>query len=48
MALAAAAATVKQAGRVEDESALRDAVLLTRPGDFLSVGHGAAGRPRRG
>ncbi|GLR45565.1 hypothetical protein GCM10007880_60830 [Mesorhizobium amorphae] len=38
LALAAAAATVKQAGRVEDESALRDAVLLTRPGDFLSVG----------
>lgn len=38
LALAAAAATVKQAGRVEDESALRDAVLLTRPGDVLSVG----------
>ncbi len=38
LALAAAAATAKQAGRVEDESALRDAVLLTRPGDFLSVG----------
>ncbi|TJV47003.1 MAG: DUF1403 family protein, partial [Mesorhizobium sp.] len=38
LALAAAAATVKQAGRVEDESALRDAVLLTRPGDLLSVG----------
>ncbi|CCV16399.1 conserved hypothetical protein [Mesorhizobium sp. STM 4661] len=38
LALSAAAATVKQAGRVEDESALRDAVLLTRPGDFLSVG----------
>lgn len=33
LALAAAAATAKQAGRVEDESALRDAVLLTRPGD---------------
>lgn len=29
----AAAATAKQAGRVEDEGALRDAVLLTRPGD---------------
>ena len=38
LALAAAAVTVKQAGRIEDESALRDAVLLTRPGDFLSVG----------
>lgn len=38
LALAAAAATAKQAGRVEDEAALRDAVLLTRPGDFLSVG----------
>lgn len=38
LALGAAAATAKQAGRVEDESALRDAVLLTRPGDFLSVG----------
>ncbi|WP_258580970.1 DUF1403 family protein [Mesorhizobium sp. AR02] len=38
LALSAAAATAKQAGRVEDESALRDAVLLTRPGDFLSVG----------
>ncbi|WP_348628379.1 DUF1403 family protein [Mesorhizobium sp. WSM3862] len=38
MALSAAAATAKQAGRVEDESALRDAVLLTRPSDFLSVG----------
>lgn len=38
LALAAAAVTARQAGRVEDESALRDAVLLTRPGDFLSVG----------
>ncbi|RNJ42307.1 hypothetical protein B5V01_28830 [Mesorhizobium erdmanii] len=38
LALAAAAVTTKQAGRFEDESALRDAVLLTRPGDFLSVG----------
>jgi len=38
LALVAAAATAKQAGRVEDEAALRDAVLLTRPGDFLSVG----------
>lgn len=33
LALSAAAMTAKQAGRVEDESALRDAVLLTRPGD---------------
>ncbi|MER9183577.1 DUF1403 family protein [Mesorhizobium sp. M0767] len=33
LALSAAAATAKQAGRVEDESSLRDAVLLTRPGD---------------
>ncbi|MER8791917.1 DUF1403 family protein [Mesorhizobium sp. M0983] len=33
LALTAAAVTVKQAGRVEDEAALRDAVLLTRPGD---------------
>ena len=32
--LSAAAVTAKQAGRVEDEAALRDAVLLTRPGDF--------------
>ncbi|MER9663172.1 DUF1403 family protein [Mesorhizobium sp. M0159] len=38
LALVAAAVTARQAGRVEDESALRDAVLLTRPGDFLSVG----------
>ncbi|WP_245470319.1 DUF1403 family protein, partial [Mesorhizobium sp. M7A.F.Ca.MR.362.00.0.0] len=38
LALSAAAVTAKQAGRVEDENALRDAVLLTRPGDFLSVG----------
>ncbi|OWK18957.1 hypothetical protein AJ88_46690 [Mesorhizobium amorphae CCBAU 01583] len=38
LALAAAAVTAKQAGRVEDEEALRDAVLLTRPGVFLSVG----------
>ena len=35
LALAAAAVTAKQAGRVEDESALRDAVLLARPGDFF-------------
>ncbi|MER9426011.1 DUF1403 family protein [Mesorhizobium sp. M0317] len=38
LALAAAAVTARQAGRVENEGALRDAVLLTRPGDFLSVG----------
>ncbi|RVD47409.1 DUF1403 family protein, partial [Mesorhizobium sp. M7A.F.Ca.ET.027.03.2.1] len=38
LALSAAAATAKQAGRVEDESALRDALLLARPGDFWSVG----------
>ncbi|RWB95000.1 MAG: DUF1403 family protein [Mesorhizobium sp.] len=38
LALAAAAATARQAGRTEDEAALRDAVLLTRPGDFSSVG----------
>jgi len=35
LALVAAAATAKQAGRVEDENALRDAVLLTRPGDAV-------------
>ncbi len=33
LALAAAAATANQAGRVEDEAALRDAVLLTKFGD---------------
>lgn len=33
LALAAAAVTAKQAGRVEDEAALRDAVLLTKAGD---------------
>ncbi|MET2832304.1 DUF1403 family protein [Mesorhizobium shangrilense] len=38
LALAAAAVTAGQAGRVEGESALRDAVLLTRPSDFLSAG----------
>ncbi|SFJ43046.1 DUF1403 family protein [Aerobium aerolatum] len=38
LALAGAAATARQAGRIEDEAALRDAVLLTRPGDFSSVG----------
>src|SRR5690606_17945763 len=40
LALAAAAATVRQAGRAEDEAALRDALLLTRPGDDV----GPAGR----
>jgi hypothetical protein len=40
LALAAAARTVREAGRVEDESALRDAVLLTRAGDNV----GPAGR----
>lgn len=38
LALAAAAVTARQAGRVEDEGALRDALLLAKPGDFLSVG----------
>lgn len=36
----AAAITARQAGRFEDEAALRDAVLLTRPGDDV----GPAGR----
>lgn len=40
LALAAAAVTTRQAGRVEDEAALRDSVLLTRPGDDV----GPAGR----
>lgn len=40
LALAAAAATARQAGRTEDEAALRDTVLLTRPGDDV----GPAGR----
>lgn len=40
LALSAAAATARQAGRTEDEAALRDAVLLTRPGDDA----GPAGR----
>ncbi|MER9560082.1 DUF1403 family protein [Mesorhizobium sp. M0323] len=40
LALAAAAVTARQAGRVEDEAALRDSLLLARPGDFLSVGPG--------
>gem|GEM_PF-259247 len=40
LALGAAAATVRQAGRTEDEAGLRDALLLTRPGDDV----GPAGR----
>ncbi|MER8608508.1 DUF1403 family protein, partial [Mesorhizobium sp. M1233] len=36
LALAAAAVTARKAGRVEDEAALRDAVLFARPGDILS------------
>ncbi len=40
LALSAAAVTAKQAGRVEDSLALRDAALLTRPGDDV----GPAGR----
>ncbi|MEP9390120.1 DUF1403 family protein [Mesorhizobium sp. KR9-304] len=40
LALAAAAVTAKRAGRVEDAAALRDALLLTRPGDEV----GPAGR----
>jgi hypothetical protein len=39
-ALSAAAVTARQAGRVEDEAALRDAVLLTKAGDDV----GPAGR----
>ncbi|MER8607180.1 DUF1403 family protein, partial [Mesorhizobium sp. M1233] len=40
LALAAATVTARQGGRIEDEAALRDAVLLTRPGDDV----GPAGR----
>lgn len=40
LALAAASVTARQAGRVEDERALRDAVLLTKVGDDV----GPAGR----
>ena len=40
LALGAAAVATRQAGRVEDEAALRDAVLLTRPGDDVGpAGH---------
>jgi len=52
LALKAAAATARQAGRVEDEAALRDTVLLTKPGDdvgptgrTLLAWHRLAGRP---
>ncbi|MER8479996.1 DUF1403 family protein [Mesorhizobium sp. M1163] len=52
LALGAAAMTAKQAGRVEDEAALRDAVLFTRPGDnvgpaglFLLAWRRLASRP---
>ncbi|MER9203785.1 DUF1403 family protein [Mesorhizobium sp. M0933] len=38
LALTAAAVTARQGGRVGDEAALRDSLLLARPGDFLSVG----------
>lgn len=38
LALAAAATTARQAGRAEDEAALRDAVCLTRPGDEVGPG----------
>lgn len=40
LALGAAAVMTRQSGRVEDEAALRDALLLTRPGDEV----GPAGR----
>lgn len=40
LALTAAAAAAKRAGRVEDAAAVRDALLLTRPGDDV----GPAGR----
>lgn len=38
LALAAAAATARHTGRVEDEAALRDSFLLTRPGDDVGPG----------
>ncbi|MGB3537104.1 MAG: DUF1403 family protein [Mesorhizobium sp.] len=38
LALTAAAITAKQMGRVEDEAALRDAILLSRPGDEVGPG----------
>ena len=54
LALSAAAATAKQAGRIEDEAALRDAVLLTKAGDDVDdvgqvvriLGRGLGRRPR--
>jgi hypothetical protein len=36
LALTAAAATAKRAGRIEDEAALRDSFVLARPSDILS------------
>ncbi|TIN70898.1 MAG: DUF1403 family protein [Mesorhizobium sp.] len=36
LALSAAAVTARQAGRVEDEGALRDSFVLARPSDILS------------
>ncbi len=38
LALSAAAVTARQAGRIEGENALRDAVLLTKPGDDVGPG----------
>ncbi|WP_245430186.1 DUF1403 family protein [Mesorhizobium loti] len=38
LALGAAATTARQAGRTEDEAALRDSFLLTRPGDDCGPG----------
>lgn len=38
LALGAAAASVRRAGRTEDEAALRDAIALTRPGDDAGPG----------
>ncbi|RWO62374.1 MAG: DUF1403 family protein [Mesorhizobium sp.] len=52
LALAAAAVAARQAGRTEDEAALRDSLLLTRPGDdcgpaglLLLAWRRLAGRP---
>ncbi|MER9645079.1 DUF1403 family protein [Mesorhizobium sp. M0239] len=53
MALATTAVTAKQSGRVEDQAALRDALLLTRPGDEvgpagrMAVGLASADSPAR-
>lgn len=38
LAVAAGEATARQSGRAEDEAALRDAVLLARPGDDVGPG----------